>query len=219
MTDEGDSRTVTRRWFIISTIVIAVLVVASGALVSTLVSGSAEDAAPAPKEQPAAPERPLPENQPSAVLAGPNPTSCEQIYSEEMYSYLTGTGMPLNDQSVDDNVGSHDDDLAAVINGAEHLDCSWGFAGDYGLTTSITRLDADTMQAVRDRMTELGYNCEDEDGGTRCLTSGTEGGNRYGESHFLRDGLWVATAWVNFAPNNYTPDIVHILWPDTADAA
>ncbi|WP_166999227.1 hypothetical protein [Paramicrobacterium fandaimingii] len=219
MTDEGDGRKATPRWFIISTIVIAVLVVASGAFVATLVSGSADEAAPPPKPQPAAPDRPLPENQPSAVRAGPNPTSCEQIYSDEMYGYLTDTGMPLNDASVDDNVGSRDDDLAAVITGAEHLDCSWGFAGDYGLTTSVTRLDADTMQAVRDRMTELGYNCEDEDGGTRCLTAATEAGNRYGESHFLRDGLWLGTAWVNFAPDDYTPDIVHTLWPDTADAA
>ncbi|PFG32169.1 hypothetical protein [Paramicrobacterium agarici] len=216
MTDPDEGRSTSRWWFVVATVVIAALVVASGALVASLVSTASPEADPPPATEAPDPERPLPENQPAPEHAGPNPTSCEQIYSEEMYSYLTGTGMPLNDQSVAENVGSYDPELIAVINGIEHLDCSWGFAGDYGLTTSVTRVNADAVKTVRERMTELGYNCHDEDGGTRCLTSATEAGNRYGESHFVRDGLWLATAWVNFAPEGYTPDIVQTLWPDTA---
>ncbi|MCW4456621.1 hypothetical protein [Microbacterium sp. MPKO10] len=219
MTDQGGGRTTARRWFIVATIVIAVLVVASGALVSSLVSANSGTEAPVAQSSTPEPDRPLPQNQPQPAPAGPNPTSCDEIYSAEMYDYLTGTGMPLNDPSVADNVGSKDEELAAVIAGTNHLNCSWGYAGDYGLTTSITRIDAGTQDSVRARMDAQGYDCHDELGGTRCIISFADGGGHVGESHFFREGLWVATSWVNFAPNGYTPDIVETIWPGSEDAA
>jgi hypothetical protein len=33
-----------------------------------------------------------------------------------------------------------------------------------------------------------------------------------GESHFVRGDGWVTTAWINFAPEGYTEDIVSTLW-------
>lgn len=33
-----------------------------------------------------------------------------------------------------------------------------------------------------------------------------------GESHFLREGVWLATWWLNIAPDGYTHDIVAALW-------
>ncbi|SEB40951.1 hypothetical protein SAMN04489806_0475 [Paramicrobacterium humi] len=219
MSSTGEGRKSSRVWFIVATVVIAVLVFASGMLVSGLVSASkADDAPSAPTHttRPAKAQRPLPKNQPPAELTGPNPTSCEKIYSPEMLQKLQATGMPLNDPSVQGSVGTKDDELRAVIESHKPLNCSWGYAGDFGLTTSIVRLDADTVKSVIDRMGTLGYRCEDESGGTRCLVAFTQAGNRYGESHFIRDGVWLATSWVNYAPANYTPDIVAILWPDTA---
>lgn len=214
MSSTGEGRKSSRVWFIVATVVIAGLVFASGMLVSSLVASSdASDTPPAaaPKQQKA--DRPLPKNQPPAELAGPSPSSCEQLYSPQMLEKLEATGMPLNDPSVEGNVGTKDDELRGVIDAHKPLNCSWGYAGDYGLTTSVIRTDAATAQSVTDRMGVLGYNCNEESEGTRCLVAFTQAGNRYGESHFLRDGIWIATSWVNYSPTGYTPDIVATLWP------
>lgn len=215
MSDSETPGRSSRTWFIIATVVIAVLVVASGALVSSLVSASGSEEKPQKSAAPPADEeRPLPENQPGPTLAGPNPATCEELYSPEMMTQLTNTGLPLNDPSMADSVGTGDGELQTLISQApQHLECSWGYAGDYGLTTSVVRLDDAGVQAVRDRMDAAGFSCSEEDQGTRCLTSFTEGGTRYGESHFLREGVWLATKWVNFAPSGYTPDMIDTLWP------
>ena len=32
--------------------------------------------------------------------------------------------------------------------------------------------------------------------------------DNWGESHFIRDGIWIATKWVNASPDGYTHDMV-----------
>lgn len=217
MSESGTGRGSSRVWFIVATVVIALLVVGSGALVSTLVGASASsEETSSPTSSPTA-KRPLPGNQPGARLTGPDPQSCDEIYTDDLRSRLDATGLPLNDPSVDGNVGAADEQLKAVIEDGHHLDCSWGSAGDYGLTTSITRVDAGTSQKVLDRMVELGYQCHDEQEGKRCVSSSWEQGTHVGESHFVRNGVWVATHWINFAPSGYTEGVIQQLWPEDAD--
>jgi hypothetical protein len=161
--------------------------------------------------------RPVPEQTAEAAPAAPRPTECTQIYSSEMYEYLQSTGLPLNDDSVTDSLGSTDPVLAALITDGTTFKCSWGFAGEYGLNTNITQVSSETAAAVLEQLDSLGYECYDESEGERCIDSETVtdelGTYRTGESHFVRGGVWIATHWVNFAPDRYTQDIVESLWP------
>lgn len=163
--------------------------------------------------------RPVPAETPAAALAAPRPTDCAQIYSPDMLESLEATGLPLNDGSVDDSLGTTDADLAAVISANTTLKCSWGAAGEYGLNTNITQVSADSSTTVLSRLDALDFECTDESQGTRCVKSETvtdeQGSYRTGESHFVRGGVWISTHWVNFAPRGYTQDIVGALWPTT----
>ena len=55
---------------------------------------------------------------------------------------------------------------------------------------------------------DLGYNCYEELEGTRCVVEQEGEVGAFGESHFMRSGIWIATGWVNAAPDGYTHDIV-----------
>jgi hypothetical protein len=161
--------------------------------------------------------RPVPAETAAAADAAPRPTDCRQVYSPEMIASLEATGLPLNDGSVADSLGTIDPELSALITADATFKCSWGSAGDYGLNTNITQVSEETSTTVLDRLTALGFECAQESQGTRCVKSETIsdelGTNRTGESHFVRDGVWIATHWVNFAPTGYTQDIVSTLWP------
>ncbi|RUR03606.1 hypothetical protein [Labedella endophytica] len=161
--------------------------------------------------------RPVPAETPAAAIAAPRPTECGQIYSPEMLASLEATGLPLNDGSVDDSLGTTDDDLMAVIAENTTFKCSWGSAGEYGLNTNITQVSPEASTAVLERLGVLGFDCYEESEGTRCIQSDIVtdelGTYRMGESHFVRGGVWVATHWVNFAPDGYTQDVIASLWP------
>ncbi len=161
--------------------------------------------------------RPVPAETPAAAPAAPRPTDCDQIYSDDMLTYLESTGLPLNDGSVSDSLGSTDPVLEGLITSNTTLKCSWGFAGEYGLNTNITQLSAESSAAVLEQLRSLGFECYAESSGERCIQSDTVtdelGTYRTGESHFVRGGVWVATHWINFAPDRYTQDIVESLWP------
>ena len=113
-------------------------------------------------------------------------------------------------------LGSNDDELNATLQAASPLSCRWG--SDHGpshlaLITNVAQLQGDQPAATLARMNDIGYDCYDELGGTRCITESSDDDGSWGESHFLRDGVWVATRWMNVAPDGYTHDIVNTLWP------
>lgn len=161
--------------------------------------------------------RPVPAETPAAAAAAPRPTECAQIYSSDMLESLEASGLPLNDGSVDGSLGTTDADLEGVIGQNTTLKCSWGQAGEYGLNTNVTQVDDATAATVLDRLSSLGFDCYEESQGTRCVQSDTVsdelGTYRVGESHFVRGGVWIATHWINFAPDGYTQDVIASLWP------
>ena len=53
-----------------------------------------------------------------------------------------------------------------------------------------------------------GMDCYEESGGTRCVGEWEGVAGSAGESHFLREGLWIATRWDGPAVSGYTADII-----------
>ena len=148
----------------------------------------------------------------------PHPSSCEQLYSPAMVdafgdkvlnpSWTKAPGSGVRD-------GTADPELVLIIDAAEHLTCVWGSeagGSDSGLTTNLVWVTPEQATAVRARLSAAGYTCYEELSGVRCLTeTATEAGSR-GESHFVRDGIWLATKYVNSGPDGYTHDIVTNVW-------
>ncbi|POH70996.1 hypothetical protein C3B59_03250 [Cryobacterium zongtaii] len=156
-----------------------------------------------------------------AVAAGPRPTSCEAIYSPAMLATLNETGT-LNPEWAEKDVnsgvlfGTDDEQLIVLIEGAEHLTCVWGNpdgGSGSGLTSNVVFVTAEQSEAVHQRLLGDGLNCYEELGGIRCIAESTEGAEGIaGQSHFLRDGIWLATRYVNAGPDGYTHDMVATVW-------
>ena len=156
-----------------------------------------------------------------AVAAGPHPTTCDAIYSPAMLATLNQTGS-LNPDWAKEDVnsevlfGTDDEQLTVVIEDTEHLTCVWGNAdggSGSGLTTNVVFVTDEQREAVHQRLLGDGLNCYEELGGIRCIgeeTAGAEG--VAGQSQFLRDGIWLATRYVNAGPDGYTHDMVGTIW-------
>ncbi|MEC5186158.1 hypothetical protein RCH12_003639 [Cryobacterium sp. MP_3.1] len=157
---------------------------------------------------------------PTAVLepGTPKPASCEQIYSPVMMgafgdlvlnpAWTAESGATVRD-------GADDPELRAIINANEHLSCRWvtpDGASDTGVSTSVVWVTAEQTAAIEARLRALGMECYEELGGLRCLTETTTDIGKYGQSHFLRGGIWLATLWVNAGPDGYTHDMVNTIW-------
>jgi hypothetical protein len=209
-----------RLWIVSALAIAAVLALLAGAVFALLthMNGVGMENPTTPDSgQSSGGSRPVPAEVPGAALAAPRPTDCRQIYSPDMFAYLESTGLPLNDGSVENSLGTTEESLVAVIERNETFKCSWGYAGEYGLNTSITQVSADDAAAVVAELAALDFECYDDLAGSRCIRSETisddSGTFRTGESHFVRGGVWIATHWVEFAPDDYTQDIVASLWP------
>ena len=200
---------------------LAVVVLAAGALVlagcdalptqSPEPTASASSAAPVPSgSSTAAPS-------PTADAGFTVPDSCEQLYSPGMLDELNSTNPPLNDPGITIYATENVEALEILSSGIPTLRCSWGVAGEPGLVTSVSVVSADQSAALRDAFSSSGMACEALGSGTVCrIEQQTIDRNdnivSIGETHYLQGSGWVATHWVDFAPDGYTEDIVATLW-------
>jgi len=200
---------------------LAVVVLAAGALVlagcdalptqSPEHTASASSAAPIPSgSSTAAPS-------PTADAGFTVPDSCEQLYSPGMLDELNRTNPPLNDPGITIYATENVEALEILSSGIPTLRCSWGVAGEPGLVTSVSVVSADQSAALRDAFSSSGLACEALGSGTVCrIEQQTIDRNdnvvSIGETHYLQGSGWVATHWVNFAPDGYAEDIVATLW-------
>ena len=145
------------------------------------------------------------------------PGSCEEIYSAGMLAQLQGSNPPLNDPGVTMLSTENADLLDIIHGGAQTLRCSWGEPSEYGLATNVTAIDAEQSGAILGALPAAGFGCEALGEGTVCrieqrgVTLDDEEYTR-GETHYIGDGGLVTTAWIDFAPEGYTEDIVATLW-------
>ena len=145
------------------------------------------------------------------------PGSCEEIYSAGMLAQLQGANPPLNDPGVTMLSTENADLLDIIHGGAQTLRCSWGQPSEYGLATNVTAIDAEQSGVILGALPAAGFGCEALGEGTVCrieqrgVTLDDEEYTR-GETHYIGDGGLVTTAWIDFAPEGYTEDIVATLW-------
>lgn len=182
---------------------------------------ASETARPVPSDSPA-PATPSPAPSPTGSLAPgtPRPTECEELYSPAMveaFGNLVLNPNWLDDPDEDLRVGPADEQLQNLIDDNESLECVWTTAkggSDVGVATALVWVDPDEREATAERLDELGFDCFDEREGLRCITEETTEEGSFGESHFLRDGIWLSTQYGNAGPAGYTLDMVNNLWPD-----
>lgn len=149
---------------------------------------------------------------PSATPAAALPADCAGAYSADMRTTLEEQGLPLNDPGV--TMYSTDNaTILELLDTVPTLRCTWGVPSEVGVATNISLVDAQQSAAVSDALAADGFACENEDEATICRLEQrgvTLDDNEYarGETHALKGGLWVATAWLNVAPEGYTEDIL-----------
>ncbi|TFC82230.1 hypothetical protein E3T23_04635 [Cryobacterium cheniae] len=182
--------------------------------------GAATAGRPQPSSSPA-PQAITPEPAATSAPGVPRPTQCEQLYSPAMvaaFDDLVLNPAWVTEENSGVTRGSDDAELVTLIDAAgEHLTCVWanenGGSG-LGLTTELVWVTPEQQSQVQSRLTAAGMNCYEELDGMRCLLEATENGELAGESHFLRDGIWLATRYFNAGPDGYTHDIIANVWRD-----
>lgn len=145
------------------------------------------------------------------------PDSCDRLYSPAMLDELTRTNPPLNDPGITIYASENVEALEILSSGIPTLRCSWGAAGAPGLVTNVSLVSADQSDELREAFTSSGMACEAVGSGTVCRIEQETIDRedtivRIGETHYLQGEGWVATHWVDFAPEGYTEDIVATVW-------
>lgn len=200
----------TRRTLVIVSIasVLAVVGLVWAGLALTPGESSAELRAQ-PSSSPAATVPPSPS--PSII-----PANCAEVYSTDWASQLDPYVLNPDWAKAQPSIGTNDVALKQLLSPNVRLTCQWGKpegGSDVGLVTSLAQIDSETESLVKSRLNALGWTCYDSSGGVRCVTEGSDANGSWGESQFLREGVWIATRWSNLAPDGYTADIVSTLWP------
>ena len=173
-------------------------------------STQAPDAATPPAESDA-PDTEAPPDQVEVVI----PTSCDDIYTRDWSADLAPR--VLNPAWTSDpaggfkRYGSNDVGLVTMLEATTRLECNWvpeSGPGHVFLVTGVAELTPEQQASTLDYLAESDMECYDELSGTRCVIESEAGGEASGESHFLREGIWIATRWGGSGPSGYTHDIV-----------
>jgi hypothetical protein len=211
-----------REWVLLilgGIVTVLVVIAAAWVLFTPRPANTPEDTGLA-RPVPSAPPQPSPVTAPTAAIAPgtPRPADCDEIYSPAMkaaFGDLVLNPDWTTEPGADVRDGADDPQLVAVITGTEHLSCRWvspaGASGS-GVSTNVVWVTAEQSAAVQARLQALDFQCYEELEGLRCITETSTDTDTYGQSHFLRDGIWLATQWVNAGPDGYTHDMVNTIW-------
>lgn len=170
----------------------------SGSASSSPAPTSTESASPTPTE-----------------AAGALPADCAAAYSSAMLSSLEAENPPLNDPGIT-LLSTDQAPLLELLESVPTLRCTWGVPSESGLATNVSAVDGAQAADVLAALTEAGFGCEEDGDATLCRIEqrGVDLDSREyvrGETHGIAGGFWVATNWVNFAPDGYTEDILATL--------
>ena len=85
------------------------------------------------------------------------------------------------------------------------------------MATNVTIVDAAQSEAILTALTEAGFACVAELGGTVCrfaqsMINQDDEIAELTETQVLRGNAWVTTYTINFAVDGYTEDLVAAIW-------
>ena len=184
---------------------------------------SAEAGAASQTPQPDATTEPTTEPTTAPTTAPPAvgvvfPAACEDLFDQSMLDEMPRHVLNPPWMSEPGNptmYGASDDALIQVIEGNKHLSCTFAKpsgGGETGITTNVVQVDAAAVATVTARFEALGHECFEELSGVRCVMETKHEEGLYGESHFLRDDIWLATIYANLSPDGYTHHIIGNIW-------
>ncbi|WP_111719465.1 hypothetical protein [Homoserinimonas sp. OAct 916] len=231
---EQKKRSLTALWIILAALVgagaVILYLMLSGAGAEPGAAGpsdspapSAETGAASQTPQPDATTEPTTEPTTAPTTAPPAvgvvfPAACEDLFDQsmldEMPRYEINPPWVL-DPETPPNYGTADDQLKQVIENNKHITCVFAKpsgGGEAGINTNVVQVDVTTAAAVTARLKALGQNCYEELSGVRCVMENKHEEGMYGESHFLRDDIWLATGYGNMGPDGYTHHIIGNIW-------
>ncbi|MBC7441645.1 MAG: hypothetical protein H7311_03850 [Ramlibacter sp.] len=216
MSGSGESRG--RGRGLLAAIGVLVLVPLVGIIVYLSGEARTPDTA-AGRPQPTSTPTPVAVATPAPTTSGPHPSSCDALYSPAMvlaFGDLVLNPAWVKDEDPSMRRGTSDPELSALIDGSkDKLTCDWANANGgsgSGVSTNLVWVTPEQSAAVQARLVAAGLNCYEELGGMRCIVEGPAEGGTIGESHFLRDSIWLATRYVNAGPDGYTHDMIANIW-------
>ncbi len=189
--------------------------------VATGLSGCVPDeqpaaSTPAGEPTPAATSPVTPDDE-SALVAVP--ASCDQLVPDDVRTRLAQ--LSLNDPKAQTDglrSGLANADLAKLAESKRELACVWRNTDSDTtfLRTTVVRINGGDGAAAVKLLTDDRIQCYPAHEGLRCeyTTDRKDPAIEFGETHYFRDDLWIATAWSNVAPPGYTAAIVDTLWSD-----
>ena len=136
--------------------------------------------------------------------------TCDELYTTDMRETFAEAGMELNGAWTgvrEAPAGTNDPQLLGVLAGQVSCDCFWldGGGGETkAVLTTVMEVAPEKSAIVAARLAELGFVQQQTHGGVRYFVEHRVKGETVGESHFLRDGVWIATNWYGFGPWGYT---------------
>ena len=139
--------------------------------------------------------------------------TCDDLYGSDMLETFAKEGMELNSAWTgvrEAPAGTSDPQLLGMLAGQISCDCFWLDAGGgdrAAVLTTVMPVDAERAATIANRLVERGFGQQQVHGGTRFFIEDRVDGETVGESHFVRDGLWLATNWYGFGPWGYTAHI------------
>ena len=168
-------------------------------------SSSPTSAAPSPS--------PTPTGEPDAAL----PQACSDIYSATMLATLQSDVAPSNDPGVTMLSSQNVEALDMLASGIPTLRCTWGTPSERGIATNVSQIDAAQSSTLRDALLQAGFSEEPFADGEiyriqQDMIDQDDQVVTLGEAHFLGDGGWVSTRWINAEVPGYTEDVVATLY-------
>lgn len=160
---------------------------------------------------------PAPSDAPSATpstspVAEGLPADCDALYSDAFKSALAADGAPNTAAGLAYRPTT-DSLLEPLLATPGSLRCSWGDPTSRGLLTTIASIGKTSAANVVTRLESLGAKCYAEFSGTRCVRTMSGTGGPRGESHLLRNGIWISTYWTAFSPDGYTAELAKHVFP------
>ena len=168
-----------------------------------------------PQVEPSRPPTRMPDPTPTPTPDSRVPAACRDLYSNSMIRALRSAGLRIETPEPAAGApasGSADETLDALFADSTLIECRWmGGEGNQasGLLTVVASTTPQVHKAAERRVKAMGMTRLSENGGSRYIVEGRDASNRlHGESHFFRDGLWIATRWYGHGQYGYTADIV-----------